>query len=75
MNFEETQTFRSKQDIMERSKKKRKFSELKSRQRSRNIKIVRTLKFPVPKQDREEVKVLNSWSFRPCMVGKWISQC
>ena len=75
MNFEETQTFRSKQDTMERSKKKRKFSELKSRQRSRNIKIVRTLKFPVPKQDREEVKVLNSWSFRPCRVGKWISQC
>lgn len=73
MNFEETQAFRPRQDIMERSKEKRKISE--RRQRSRIIKIVRILKFPVSEQGREEAKVLNSWSFRPCRVGKWISQC
>ena len=75
MNFEETQAFRPRQDIMERSKEKRKISELERRQRSRIIKIVRTSKFPVSEQGREEAKVLNSWSFRPCRVGKWISQC
>lgn len=48
-NFEETQTFRSKQDIMKEVRKKENFQNSERRQRPRNIKIVRILKFPGPK--------------------------